>query len=215
MSGTGILSSAIGFDGALWIGLVACFPALVVLYFAVVIRVVPSIVPYEYEERHNPWIYASFSVCVAGGFLAFSSASVPVSLSPRLVLLLPLGAAMYVVDTSVWIRVTDRRVDRTGSIALTPVLAAPIAEEVLYRGALTVLVPHVGSTGFVVLSAVLFGVNHHHEGRKEIVFKTGNGLVYAALFVGTGNLLAPIVAHIGYNLAYAEYISGRIVRVYG
>lgn len=207
--GTGILSSTVGRESVLWIALVACFPALVVLYFAIIMRVLPSIV--EYEERHNPWLYALFSVGVAGGFLVSGSTPLPISLSPLLVLILPLGGAMYAVDTYLWIRFTDRRIDRTGSVALTPVLVAPVSEELLFRGALSTLIPIVGSSGFILISAVLFGGNHLHEGRKEVLLKTGNGLVYAALFVGTGNLLVPIVAHIGYNLAYVEYISGRIV----
>ncbi|MDZ5811753.1 CPBP family intramembrane glutamic endopeptidase [Halorubrum sp. AD140] len=73
-----------------------------------------------------------------------------------------------------------------------------VFEEALFRGAL------VGAlaAGFAVDpwllavgSSVAFGLGHGAQGRLGIVAAGALGLALAGLFVATGSLLAPVVAH--------------------
>ena len=91
--------------------------------------------------------------------------------------------------------------------AILLALVSGIAEEVFFRGALQ---PRVGW----VLASLLFGCVHFVP-RREFLPWTGfaicAGFLFGALFVWTGNLLAPVTAHVvvnGVNLP-------RLVRRYG
>lgn len=92
-----------------------------------------------------------------------------------------------------------------GELWLLPVAAI---EELLYRGALHPLVGTVGPAGFVVVSSVGFGVSHLKRPRFEVPYKTALGAVFCLCFLATGTLVAPVLAHLGYNLAYLESGSG-------
>ncbi len=83
-------------------------------------------------------------------------------------------------------------------------LASGLGEELLFRGA---LVP-AASAAFhnvavgALSSSALFGVLHQTRGRARvtwIAFAAVIGLVLAAVFVLTGSLLGPIVAHVAIN----------------
>ena len=79
--------------------------------------------------------------------------------------------------------------------ALLLAFASGLAEELFFRGALQ---PRVGW----LLASTLFGCVHFVP-RREFLPWTGfaivAGLLFGALFAWTGNLIAPIVAHIVVN----------------
>ncbi len=83
-----------------------------------------------------------------------------------------------------------------------PVIA--VFEEALFRGALVgafaaglALDPWLLAVG----SSVTFGLGHGAQGRLGVVITGALGLVLAGLFVVTGSLLVPIVAHYVVNAA--------------
>lgn len=82
----------------------------------------------------------------------------------------------------------------SGQIALLA-LCSGIAEEAFFRGALQ---PRVG----LVAASLLFGLAHFVP-RRELLpwtaFSVVAGFLLGALFEGTGNLVAPIVTHVGIN----------------
>jgi membrane protease YdiL (CAAX protease family) len=87
------------------------------------------------------------------------------------------------------------------SIAIIAVLSS-LGEELFFRGFLT---PFLGG---VVAQAILFGLAHQVSGPSRWVWVTWAslvGLCFGAIFVLTGSLVGPIVAHAivnGYNLAF-------------
>jgi membrane protease YdiL (CAAX protease family) len=81
-------------------------------------------------------------------------------------------------------------------------LASGVGEELLFRG---LLVPLVG----VVLSALAFGLLHQVRGPARWVWASwafGMGLLFGLLFVITGSLVGPIVAHVAINFANLRFI---------
>jgi membrane protease YdiL (CAAX protease family) len=76
-------------------------------------------------------------------------------------------------------------------------LSAGIFEELLFRLGMPALL--FGILGFGPLSfafaALLFGMLHLYQGALGILFATLLGLVFAALYVLTGSIAAPIVLH--------------------
>ena len=75
--------------------------------------------------------------------------------------------------------------------------SAGILEELLFRLGMPALL--FGITGLAPLSfaiaALIFGMLHHYQGALGILFATLLGLVFAALYVLTGSIAAPIVLH--------------------
>jgi membrane protease YdiL (CAAX protease family) len=88
-----------------------------------------------------------------------------------------------------------------GQIALLALLSG-CAEELLVRGALQ---PHLG----LLATSLVFGLAHFVP-RRELapwaLFSTAAGLLLGSLFEWTGNLLAPIAAHIGINAVNLELL---------
>ncbi len=83
----------------------------------------------------------------------------------------------------------------TTRAAIALALASGIAEELLFRGALQ---PRVGW----LAASLLFGLLHFIPRRVLLpwtVFAILAGALFGALFLWTGNLLAPIVAHVLVN----------------
>jgi membrane protease YdiL (CAAX protease family) len=79
--------------------------------------------------------------------------------------------------------------------ALLLALASGLAEEVFFRGALQ---PRVGW----VLASLLFGCVHFVPRREFLPwtgFAIGAGFLFGGLFTWTGNLVAPVVAHVVVN----------------
>jgi membrane protease YdiL (CAAX protease family) len=85
---------------------------------------------------------------------------------------------------------------------LVMALASGIGEELVFRG---LLVPLVG----VVISSLAFGLLHQVRGRARWAWAAWaalTGAVFAAIFVLTGSLLGPIVAHVGINLVNLRHL---------
>ena len=134
-------------------------------------------------------------------------------------LLIGVAAAAALIALSDWATLKTRWGDdlaRAMARALGPLsvsnavllaLVSGFAEEVFFRGALQ---PRVGW----LLASLLFGCVHFVPRREFLPwtgFAIGAGLRFGALFVWTGNLLAPVTAHVvvnGVNLP-------RLVRRYG
>ncbi|HZO86561.1 MAG TPA: CPBP family intramembrane glutamic endopeptidase [Verrucomicrobiae bacterium] len=78
-------------------------------------------------------------------------------------------------------------------------LLAGLCEEVLFRGALQGgLTAKIGAPGALVISSVAFGLAHPVS-RQYIMAAGLIGFFLGGLFIATGNLLAPIVAHALYD----------------
>lgn len=75
-----------------------------------------------------------------------------------------------------------------------------LSEELLFRG---VMIPAFGS-GIIalVVSSVIFGILHASGSQQwpYVAWATITGLALGAAAIYTGNLLVPIIAHIGTNL---------------
>jgi len=78
-------------------------------------------------------------------------------------------------------------------------VTAGICEEVIYRGFLLhylhVLPFHLSVTWALVVSSVIFGIGHLYQGVAGAASTVVIGFVLGAMFLMTGNLLLPIVAH--------------------
>lgn len=126
------------------------------------------------------------------------------------------GIFLFVNDQVLWEMYNSLRgrtvVDRDDGelLWLTPVLLTAVLEELLYRNGMSALLDVDGTIGvvlFVVLSSLSFGSNHFWYGWNEVFLKGISGAAYCLLFVTTGSVVAPAMAHIGYNLAYLISVS--------
>lgn len=85
---------------------------------------------------------------------------------------------------------------------LANVLLAPVVEETVYRGfAIPLLAAEFGLPGAVALSCLLFGLLHWPGGFWYVVL-TGvvAGGLFAGLFLWSGGIVAPFIAHLALNL---------------
>jgi membrane protease YdiL (CAAX protease family) len=84
-------------------------------------------------------------------------------------------------------------------------LASGVAEETLFRG---LLQPALG----VVAASLLFGLAHFAP-RRDLLpwtgFAVAVGFLFGVLFEITGNLVAPVVAHITINAVNLRWLSDR------
>lgn len=104
--------------------------------------------------------------------------------------------------------------DATSLSALT--LAAAIGEELLFRGALLPSVTaHAGPLAGVVVSSVTFGALHAPWSRRMIpwtLMATAMGALFSTLYLVTGEVLAPIVAHAVVNHENLTFLLDRGAR---
>ncbi|HLK35414.1 MAG TPA: CPBP family intramembrane glutamic endopeptidase [Polyangiaceae bacterium] len=117
------------------------------------------------------------------------------------------AATRVVVRKTKWARALSqalqpgvRGVDATMLLVLA--LASASGEELLFRG---LLVPLVGP----VVSSLFFGVLHQIRGRGRwgwMVWATLMGLLFAGIFVATGSLAGPLVAHAAVNYSNLRYL---------
>lgn len=151
--------------------------------------------------RYMNWFASLPLAALAAVVLAVSDVSFG-HVSLLTIISVVLGGSMYTVETvskQWWTGTAIRGSSRT-PFAMFPVIVVPVFEELVYRAGVAVIASWVGSTGFVVVSSILFGLHHVGLGREEIIRKTAGGAVYASLYVVTGTLTAPIAAHVGYNV---------------
>jgi membrane protease YdiL (CAAX protease family) len=90
----------------------------------------------------------------------------------------------------------------TGPAIVMMALASGVGEELVFRG---LLVPHVG----VLASSLAFGLLHQVRGRARwawCAWATGMGAAFAAIFVLTGSLAGPVLAHVAINLVNLRYL---------
>lgn len=81
-------------------------------------------------------------------------------------------------------------------------LASGFAEELFFRG---LLAPVLG----LALSSVAFGALHQLRGRTGWIWSSWAavmGLLFGGLFLATGSLLGPIVAHVAINVTNLRYL---------
>jgi uncharacterized protein len=81
-------------------------------------------------------------------------------------------------------------------------VASGVAEELFFRG---LLVPTIG----LVLSSLAFGGLHRLRGRVGWIWTTWAfvmGLLFSVLFLATGSLLGPIVAHASINVVNLKFL---------
>jgi hypothetical protein len=72
-----------------------------------------------------------------------------------------------------------------------------VGEEIVFRGYLLAYFDGlVGPTGAVLASTLMFGLGHAYQGAAGIVRTGIVGLLCAGVYVGTGNLLAPMLLHV-------------------
>ncbi len=76
-------------------------------------------------------------------------------------------------------------------------VTAGVTEEILYRGFLIAyLSGYMPMLGAVLVSTLIFGIAHSYQGRAGILRTSVVGLVLATMYVTSGSLLLPIIAHI-------------------
>jgi membrane protease YdiL (CAAX protease family) len=81
-------------------------------------------------------------------------------------------------------------------------LASGIGEEILFRGLATQLLG-------VILSSLLFGVLHQVRGPARwawVAWATVMGLLLGGIYVATGSLLGPIIAHVVTNAVNLRFV---------
>jgi membrane protease YdiL (CAAX protease family) len=137
---------------------------------------------------------------VDAGMLAATVVVAAAALIPTSVLA-GLSARIHPVDPQ-WIAFTVEHLPSSGLgvavAAVTAVLAAPLAEELLFRGLVYRLARRAwGAWPAAVVSSLLFGLIH---GEPWYLFGLiGLGLVLAYLYETTGSLVAPVIAHALHN----------------
>jgi membrane protease YdiL (CAAX protease family) len=86
------------------------------------------------------------------------------------------------------------------------------AEELLWRGFLLWMLLdhlHVGLDWALLVSALLFGVNHGIFGLRNVALKTFDGLVWGAVRVATDSMLLPFISH----LVFQYFVWRRLYRM--
>lgn len=101
--------------------------------------------------------------------------------------------------------------DRGSLVGLT--LAAALGEELLFRGALLpALSATYGAPVAAIGSSIAFGMLHAPWSRRMLpwsVMAAAMGMVFAGLYLATGEVLAPVVAHAVVNYENLGFLLGR------
>ena len=83
-------------------------------------------------------------------------------------------------------------------------IGAGISEELVFRGFLffylALWFPHINRLECALLTSLIFGMGHLYQGWKGILSTGLVGLIFAGIYVLTGNLLAPMVVHASMDL---------------
>jgi CAAX protease family protein len=94
-------------------------------------------------------------------------------------------------------------------------ISAGICEEIVFRGWLLFTLHDslgVNGTTLIVLGALLFGLCHMYQGMAGVFGTTMAGALMAALYVGSGTLLVPIVLHALVDLRAAVLPASRAAK---
>ena len=111
-----------------------------------------------------------------------------------------IGATRVVVRRAQWARALHAALrpavhGASDGMLLALAVASATGEELLFRG---LLVPTIG----VLASSLVFGALHQIRGPGRwgwIVWATLMGLIFGLLFMATGSLVGPLVAHVAIN----------------
>jgi len=80
-------------------------------------------------------------------------------------------------------------------------ITAGIVEEIVYRGFVLWYLTHIMPLWLAVsVSSVLFGLAHSYQGRDALLRVTLIGLGFGTLYVVTGSIWLPIIAHISIDV---------------
>lgn len=145
-----------------------------------------------------PSVTAVALVVLVLGFLLVSTRALRISARRHPEQALSVSAAA----TSVTALVPRTRVERRwfGLVSVT----AGFCEELLYRGFLfavvVALVPGISDLALVVVGGLVFGVAHAYQGLGGVVTTSVLGAILAALYVGTGTVLVPMLVHAAVDL---------------
>jgi len=197
-------------SATLWAVVAVLVPILKELYFPVANRVLGAVDDSLADpRRYVLYKYALFVSGLAVAYLLAVRPEVSVPGAGVLGVAFDVGLALYFLDNGVWRAIADPDSGGTRLALVWPTLIGGAAEELLYRGTLAAAIGTEGwaAVGFVALSAVAFGANHLSFGRHEVAFKTFDGAVYAVCLLATGSVLVPVVAHVGYNVAFVCWTS--------
>ncbi len=92
-------------------------------------------------------------------------------------------------------------------------LSSAFGEELLFRGAIQAgMVDHGGAPQGLLLASLLFGLAHVPANRRMVpwtVMAAAMGLVFGALYLWTGEILAPIAAHAIVNFVNLRFLVAR------
>jgi len=118
-----------------------------------------------------------------------------------------IAASRAVVRTSAWgralhadLRPAVRHTSERGILVMA--VASGVGEELVFRG---LLVPLVGA----LVASVAFGLLHQVRGRARwawAAWATITGFLLAAIFMLTGSLAGPIVAHVAINFVNLRHL---------
>jgi len=116
-------------------------------------------------------------------------------------------ATRFFVQTWSWARAlhNDLRpaVRHSGTVTLVVLgVASAASEELFFRGLLA-------TTFGLIVSSLAFGLLHQTRGRMRWVWAgwaTVMGVLFGSLFLATGSLLGPLLAHAAINVANLRYI---------
>ena len=103
---------------------------------------------------------------------------------------------------------------RAGGSYIAVLLVGATWEELCFRAAIFALLPHsaAGIVLGVIAGSLAFGAQHLRNGPPGMMYSTGFGVVFALLFLATGNLCAVVAAHAGGNLLTAFRWAPQIER---
>jgi len=205
-------------SAGLWAVVALLVPVLKVPYFQLANRALGAVS--EALGHPRGYVMYKYTVFVSGLAVAYLLAVRPEIAVPHpgvLAAAFVAGLGLYALDNALWRAIADPDPSGTTFALVWPTLVGGAAEEVLYRGALAVAIGTEGLAGvaFVVVSALAFGANHLSFGKHEVAFKTFDGIVYAGCLLATGSLVAPVLAHVGYNVAFVCWTSEVRDRVAG
>lgn len=195
--------------GSPWLLAAVGFPIFNTIYLTAVITGLKtlehSVTGYKTTKLQKIWADAGFKILAAGAFIIVGPITVALAFDPLYLLCIPLGILIYTAEDELWqwyVKSNPTPVERDLLHAI-PLLIVPVAEEIVFRAGVGLLIDTASPAIFLAVSTVSFGLSHLLSGKKEVLFKLFDGLVYGVLFLVTGSLLAPVLTHVAHNATYA------------